>query len=94
MKRRITEEIRPIDELLQYSNAYDRKVYRYLSYIITIVLILLTPYVLYLVVAGEMTLKKLSAFILIYASSIPLIVNVMQARMKKANKTVANQVQP
>ena len=94
VERRITEEIRPTDGLLHYSNAYDRKVYRYLSYIITIVLILLTPYVLYMVVAGEMTLKKLSAFLLIYASPIPLIVNIMQARMKKANKTVANRVQP
>ncbi|MEJ8756728.1 hypothetical protein WG947_06965 [Pontibacter sp. H259] len=94
VERRITEALSPVDELPQYSNAYDRKVYRYLAYIITIVLILLTPYVLYLVVAGEMTLKKLSAILLIYASSIPWILNVMQARMKKANKTVANQVQP
>ncbi|MBD1399035.1 hypothetical protein H9Q13_17850 [Pontibacter sp. JH31] len=94
VERRMTEEIRPTDELLQYSNHYDRKVHRYVAYVMTIVLILLIPYILYLVVAGEMTLKKLSAILLIYGSSMPLIVNVMQARMKRANKIAANQVQP
>jgi hypothetical protein len=90
--RRVAEVKRTGDEIVQYSNPYAGKVYRYLAYAMIIVLILLTPYVLYLTITGELTLKKLSAILLIYASTMPLIFNVAQAKIK-LNKTVANKVQ-
>ncbi|MER2997573.1 hypothetical protein [Pontibacter populi] len=82
--RRVAENKKSGDEVLQYSSTYDGKVYRYIAFAMAIVLILVTLYVLYLIITGEITLKTLSAVFLIYASCLPLIIKVAQAKMVKS----------
>ena len=73
MERRVLEARNSEDGIMQHSYAYGGKGYRVLGYVLLLALILLTPYVLYVVAIGEMTAAKSISVFVVYASVLPLL---------------------
>lgn len=71
MERRLLEARSPEDEPVKHAYAYSGKGYRVLGYVLLLALLLFTPYVLYLVIMGEMTAEKLVSAIVVYGSVLP-----------------------
>lgn len=78
LEKRLSETNGAKDAAIQHSYAYGGKGYRVLGYILLLALFLFTPYVLYLVIMGEMTAEKSVSVIVFYGSVLPGLVTIFR----------------
>ncbi|NDK55046.1 hypothetical protein [Pontibacter fetidus] len=73
IEKRFSEEPNTEVGAIQESYAYGGKGYRMLGYTLLLTLCLLTPYVLYVLVIGDMTAKKFVSVIVVYSVTLPML---------------------
>jgi hypothetical protein len=73
VERRVAEAPNSEVGTMQHSYAYGGKGYRMFGYILLLALFLFTPYVLYVLVIGEMTPGKSGSVVLFYGCVLPML---------------------
>jgi hypothetical protein len=73
IEKRVSEASNTEVGTTQESYAYGGKGYRMLGYMLLLTVFLFTPYVLYILIMGDMTAKKFVAVIVVYSVTLPML---------------------
>lgn len=81
IEKRVSQERGSIKEITQYAYAYEGKGIRIMGYVTILMLLIITPYVVYCWITGKMEAKKIGALATIYGSALPFLYNIFRKRL-------------